>query len=403
MDQAVEDAREVLNAHGTVVIPTDTVYGIAADAYSHQGVAKLLADKGRGRNMPPPVLIFDVAALGGISDDVPQDVFELGYRFWPGALTLIVHAYPSISWDLGETRGTVAVRVPDDEFALKLLTKHGPLAVSSANKTGQDAATSAHEAAAQLGDDVALIIDAGVRPKRPVIEVPAADELAEDSVIEESAESAETVEAEAVETEAAKTESVDTAESVEAAESEEEFVLAPQVPEIFEVLPSTIVDCTSEPYVVVREGAISVEELREVVPSIVTRAELDAQNAGRLDPWQLPPEEPKAEPAVPAAPASSEPVVTGQEDLDEAYEQWDAAKNGGADPASRAAAPAAGSVAESVMAGVASVAAAVDQVRTRGYRNNTPKPVKAEDGAMKPVSVAAAAKLVGGSTTSEAE
>ena len=391
MDQAVEDAREVLNAHGTVVIPTDTVYGIAADAYSHQGVAKLLADKGRGRNMPPPVLIFDVAALGGISDDVPQDVFELGYRFWPGALTLIVHAYPSISWDLGDTRGTVAVRVPDDEFALKLLTKHGPLAVSSANKTGQDAAVSAHEAAAQLGDDVALIIDAGIRPKRPVIEVPAADELAEDSAAEESTES---VEAEATETESAET------APVEAAEAEEEFVLAPQVPEIFEVLPSTILDCTSEPYVVVREGAISVEELREVVPSIVTRAELDAQNAGRLDPWQLPPEEPKAEPAAPAA---SEPVVTGQEDLDEAYEQWDAAKNGGADPASRAAAPAAGSVAESVMAGVASVAAGVDQVRTRGYRNNTPKPVKAESGSTKPVSVQAAAKLVGGSTTAEAE
>ena len=79
--------------------------------------------------MPPPVLIFDLAALAGVVDDVPDDIYDLGGRFWPGALTLILHAYPSLSWDLGETRGTVAVRVPDDEFALKLLTEHGPLAV----------------------------------------------------------------------------------------------------------------------------------------------------------------------------------------------------------------------------------------------------------------------------------
>ena len=91
--------------------------------------------------MPPPVLIFDLAALAGVVDDVPNDIYDLGGRFWPGALTMILHAYPSLSWDLGETRGTVAVRVPDDEFALKLLTEHGPLAVSSANKTGQGSRT----------------------------------------------------------------------------------------------------------------------------------------------------------------------------------------------------------------------------------------------------------------------
>ena len=144
--EAIEAAREALKAHDTIVMPTDTVYGIAADAFSHQGVAKLLADKGRDRTMPPPVLIFDLAALAGVVDDVPDDIYDLGGRFWPGALTMILHAYPSLSWDLGETRGTVAVRVPDDEFALKLLTEHGPLAVSSANKTGQEAALDAQTA-----------------------------------------------------------------------------------------------------------------------------------------------------------------------------------------------------------------------------------------------------------------
>jgi len=144
--EAVEAAREALNAHETIVIPTDTVYGIACDAFSHQGVSKLLADKGRSRTMPPPVLIFDLAALAGVADEIPNDVYDLGNKFWPGALTIILYSYPSLTWDLGETQGTVAVRVPDDKFALKLLTEHGPLAVSSANKTGQPAAANAKEA-----------------------------------------------------------------------------------------------------------------------------------------------------------------------------------------------------------------------------------------------------------------
>ena len=76
--EAVEAAREALNAHETIVIPTDTVYGIACDAFSHQGVSKLLADKGRSRTMPPPVLIFDLAALAGVADEIPNDVYDLG-------------------------------------------------------------------------------------------------------------------------------------------------------------------------------------------------------------------------------------------------------------------------------------------------------------------------------------
>ena len=146
-------------------MPTDTVYGIAADAFSHQGVAKLLADKGRDRTMPPPVLIFDIAALAGVVDDVPDDIYDLGVPFLARRADRHSSRLPSLSWDLGETRGTVAVRVPDDEFALKLLTEHGPLAVSSANKTGQEAAATAQAAMDSLGEDVAVIIDGGPRPK----------------------------------------------------------------------------------------------------------------------------------------------------------------------------------------------------------------------------------------------
>ena len=152
VSEAITAAREALNSHETIVIPTDTVYGIACDAFSHEGVAKLLSDKGRSRTMPPPVMIFDQASLSGVADEIPDEVYELGRKFWPGALTVILYSYPSLNWDLGDTQGTVAVRVPNDEFALKLLTEHGPLAVSSANKTGQQAAVNAQQAADQLGE-----------------------------------------------------------------------------------------------------------------------------------------------------------------------------------------------------------------------------------------------------------
>ena len=342
--EAIEAAREALKAHDTIVMPTDTVYGIAADAFSHQGVAKLLADKGRDRTMPPPVLIFDLAALAGVVDDVPNDIYDLGGRFWPGALTMILHAYPSLSWDLGETRGTVAVRVPDDEFALKLLTEHGPLAVSSANKTGQEAALDAHTAMDSLGEDVAVVIDGGARPK------PLESEPNEDGVV----------------------------------------VVTERDP-----APSTILDCTSFPYVVVREGAIPVEELREVVPTILTRAEADEQAAR------------KAEEAGSASSesTSSERALDEQADLDEAYEQWDSTHTVSGEPARRASAPVAGSVAASLLGATSALSSAfstgVDQERSRGYRDNTPKPVRADEPQTHPVPADTARALVFGESKIE--
>lgn len=156
-------AQRAVSLKQCVVLPTDTVYGIAADAFSPQAVATLLASKGRGRNMPPPVLIPRLQTLDGLALDVHPDARRLAEAFWPGGLTLICHAQPSLTWDLGDTLGTVALRVPDDDVALELLTLTGPLAVSSANRTGQPAATTAAEAMAQLAESAAVYLDGGAR------------------------------------------------------------------------------------------------------------------------------------------------------------------------------------------------------------------------------------------------
>lgn len=200
----LEHARRAILEKKCVVFPTDTVYGIAADAFSPQAVTMLLVSKGRGRNMPPPVLIPRLNALDGLATDVFPEARQLAEAFWPGGLTLILHAQPSLDWDLGDTKGTVALRIPADEVARELLTVTGPLAVSSANRTGQAPAQTAFEARSQLAESVEVYLEGGFRP-------------------------------------------------VEGTEA----------------LPSTIVDATSLPLKVVREGAVSLERLREVVPGVL--------------------------------------------------------------------------------------------------------------------------------------
>ncbi len=197
-------AQQAIAHKQCVVIPTDTVYGIAADAFSPQAVATLLAAKGRGRNMPPPVLIPRVVTMDGLAVDVSADARKLAEAFWPGGLTLIFHAQPSLTWDLGDTRGTVALRVPNDQVALDLLSVTGPLAVSSANRSGNAAAVTVVQAEDQLGESVAVYLDGSSRP------------LAESD----------------------------------------------------DAQPSTIVDATSSTLRVVREGSISMEQLRTVLPDL---------------------------------------------------------------------------------------------------------------------------------------
>jgi L-threonylcarbamoyladenylate synthase len=147
-----------------VVLPTDTVYGIGADAFDADSVRGLLAAKGRGREMPPPVLVSAPTTLDALAVGVPSYARALITELWPGPLTLVCRQQPSLQWDLGDTRGTVAVRMPDHEVALELLSRTGPLAVSSANRTGMPAATNADAAAAMLGTAVEVILDSGPTP-----------------------------------------------------------------------------------------------------------------------------------------------------------------------------------------------------------------------------------------------
>ncbi|GHG56614.1 L-threonylcarbamoyladenylate synthase [Streptomyces griseocarneus] len=182
-----------------VVLPTDTVYGIGADAFSREAVGDLLQAKGRGRGMPSPVLVGSPNTLHGLVTDFSEQAWELVDAFWPGALTLVAKHQPSLTWDLGETRGTVAVRMPLHPVAIELLTEFGPMAVSSANLTGHPAPQTCDAAQEMLGDSVSVYLDGGPTP---------AD------------------------------------------------------------VPSSIVDVTGKVPVLLRAGAISAEQLREVVPEL---------------------------------------------------------------------------------------------------------------------------------------
>jgi len=157
VDAAVVAAR----AGELIVLPTDTVYGIGADAFIPAAVTTMLAAKGRGRNMPPPVLVGTARAAAALVDDLGTFGQDLIDEFWPGALTLVFRASPTLLWDLGDTKGTVALRMPLHSIALDVLKQTGPLAVSSANRTGQPAPTTVDEAQQQLGEAVSVYLDAG--------------------------------------------------------------------------------------------------------------------------------------------------------------------------------------------------------------------------------------------------
>nr|WP_239062850.1 L-threonylcarbamoyladenylate synthase [Streptomyces sp. SID13031] len=206
MAPAYRAAVDAIEAGDLVVLPTDTVYGIAADAFKADAVQRLLDAKGRGRDMPPPVLISVVESLDALATDISDDGRKLCEAFWPGPLTVICHAQASLMWDLGETQGTVALRVPDHENTRELLSRTGPLAVSSANLSGQPAALDVYDAEAQLLDTVAVYLDGGVATGGQ---------------------------------------------------------------------PSTIVDLTGEIPHIVRIGALTVQQIRDLVPTVTTDLEPD--------------------------------------------------------------------------------------------------------------------------------
>jgi tRNA threonylcarbamoyl adenosine modification protein (Sua5/YciO/YrdC/YwlC family) len=154
-------ARMAIGRGELVVVPTDTVYGLACDAFNAEAVAGLLAAKGRTRQAPPPVLIPGIPTLDALAESVPDEVRALVAQYWPGGLTVILPARESLTWDLGETRGTVALRMPANPIVLELLSETGPLAVSSANLTGLPPALTAADAQQMLGESVSVYLNDG--------------------------------------------------------------------------------------------------------------------------------------------------------------------------------------------------------------------------------------------------
>lgn len=162
--RGLREAASAIRRGDLVVLPTDTVYGIGADAFNVTAVGDLLEAKGRGRQVPSPVLVGGPNTLHGLVTDFSETAWELVDAFWPGALTLVARHQPSLTWDLGETRGTVAVRMPLHPVALELLQDVGPMAVSSANLTGRPAPQDCGSAKEMLGDAVAVYLDGGPTP-----------------------------------------------------------------------------------------------------------------------------------------------------------------------------------------------------------------------------------------------
>jgi tRNA threonylcarbamoyl adenosine modification protein (Sua5/YciO/YrdC/YwlC family) len=159
--RGIASAVGALKAGRLVVMPTDTVYGIGADAFDGAAVSALLAAKGRGRDMPVGVLVGSWHTIEGLVFAMPDGARELIRAFWPGALSLVVTQAPSLQWDLGDARGTVMLRMPLHPVAIELLREVGPMAVSSANVSGQPPAVDADEARRQIGDSVEVYLDAG--------------------------------------------------------------------------------------------------------------------------------------------------------------------------------------------------------------------------------------------------
>lgn len=154
-------ARAAIGRGDLIVIPTDTVYGVAVDAFNSDAVLRLLDAKNRTTTSPPPVLVPGIPTLDALAEVVPDEVRALVQKFWPGGLTVILPARESLTWNLGETDGTVALRMPDDPIALELLSETGPLAVSSANLTGEAAAMTVQDAERMLGESVIVYLDGG--------------------------------------------------------------------------------------------------------------------------------------------------------------------------------------------------------------------------------------------------
>ncbi|MDP3186009.1 MAG: L-threonylcarbamoyladenylate synthase [Anaerolineales bacterium] len=156
-------ALAILRGGGLVAFPTDTVYGVGALAFDAAAVEKIYEAKGRSTEKAIPILLGDTADLEKVTAQVSEMALRLAGRFWPGPLTLVVPKHPSIP-DALSPLPTVGVRVPDHPVARALLRAAGPMAVTSANLSGQASPSTAEEVLVQLVGRIALIIDGGKTP-----------------------------------------------------------------------------------------------------------------------------------------------------------------------------------------------------------------------------------------------
>ena len=162
--EGISAAVEAARSGRLVVLPTDTLYGLGCDAFDNQAVATLLATKRRGPDMPVPVLVGSWDTIRGLVREFPPQTEALVQAFWPGGLSIVVPQAPSLPWNLGDTRGTVMLRMPLHPVAIELLREVGPMAVSSANISGHEPPTTAIAAKQQLGTAVAVYLDGGQTP-----------------------------------------------------------------------------------------------------------------------------------------------------------------------------------------------------------------------------------------------
>lgn len=158
---AIPKAIEILKSGGLIVFPTDTLYGLAANAFNPTAIQSIYKAKERTLEKAIPILIGDITHLCHITEQEDPRISKLMEIFWPGALTLVMHKKSGLPDELSQTE-TLGIRMPAHAFALRLLKASGPLAVTSANRSGAKNPINALEVMQQLNGRVDLIIDNGV-------------------------------------------------------------------------------------------------------------------------------------------------------------------------------------------------------------------------------------------------
>lgn len=158
---AILGAAGALRSGELVVFPTDTVYGLAVDAFNVAGTAKVFEVKRRPRSLPLPVVVSRPRQAWALCAEVPTEASELAAAFWPGALTLILPQTPDLDWDLGDSDGTIALRMPAHDALIQLLEMVGPMAMTSANLSGEQTPRDVADVAARLGEAVGVYVDGG--------------------------------------------------------------------------------------------------------------------------------------------------------------------------------------------------------------------------------------------------